>query len=183
MNYKEQLKAVFNKFIHLKNNIEVTIKAINADERYASDYKNNLIETEKRNAQVQQQELSKEAVGIILNAKNELLKGKKSMEKDQAFDIKLSNTLKIIESIGQDMNVEELQELVNPFKDDYQTMKILRRIFVKGDLKGIQEIFGIDKIDHNISMLNDLEKRIVNTFSGDIMKANTMALSIALELN
>ena len=81
------------------------------------------------------------------------------------------------------MNVEELQELVNPFKDDYQTMKILRRIFVKGDLKGIQEIFGIDKIDHNISMLNDLEKRIVNTFSGDIMKANTMALSIALELN
>ena len=57
-----------------------------------------------------------------------------------------------------------------------------RKIFVKNNLEGIQEIFGVDNIDHNINIIESLEKDISYVFTSDLENANSMKLSIAIEM-
>lgn len=182
MNYKEQLKGIIRKFNTLKEELKGKITEVRESEKYAVDYKETLVANLKQEYHLLQEQLANEALEVITAAKNEWLKGKGSIEKNQAFDIKLSNTISILTTIGEDMTVEELQELVLPFKEDYHTMKILRKLFLKGGIKGVNEIFGIDNIDHNIVILDDLQRNISHVLSGDLEQANTLSLVIAIDM-
>ena len=182
MGYINQIKAVITEFNQLKDWFTEQKEAIRKDERYSDGYKQTLMDMRKKDCWTTQEELSSRVIKIIEDAKNEILKGKKVGARDQAFDVKLSNALELLKTIGDSMTQEELMELVEPFKQDYYTMNLLRKVFVKGDIKGIQEIFGIDNIDHNVSALDELMKSINQVFRGDIEKADTMRLSITLKM-
>lgn len=182
MGYKEEIKKVIREFNALKETVRAKIDDINKSEKYAVDYKRVLAEQAKQECRATQEALCKKVTDIIESAKNEWLKGKAAAEKDQSFDVKLSNTLKILETVGDSMTVQELQVLVAPFKEDYYTMKILRKMFLKGNLKGVGEIFGIDNIDHNVSALDELQRNISYVFNRDIEQADTMRLLITLEM-
>ena len=182
MGYKEQLKKVIQQFNQLKDTAVTTIKSVRESNNFTAEYKDELIKVAKQDCVEQQDKLTKEALVIIEAARNEILKGKTAAEKDQSFDLKLSNALKIIGIVGPNMTVEELRTLIEPFQEDYHTMKILRNIFLKGGIKGVDEIFGYDTIDHNVSKLDELERYINQIFRGDIETTNTMKLSICLDM-
>lgn len=179
MNYKEKLKNILAQFNQLKANAESQIKQIRESQNYTSEYKNTLIDEVKQKARVTQDKLYKEAVEVITSAKNEILKGKKSANKDQAFELKLSNALSMLKTIGADMTVEEIKELINPFEDDYQTMQLLRKICLAVNIKNVSEIFGINVIDHNVKTLDELQRYIAG-LTGDIESINLMKASIAM---
>lgn len=182
MSKKSELKNVLKEFNELKSNLRTEITGINKSNMYSDEYKLELIKKAKQKAMFSQDELKVRALKIIEIAKQELLNKKGTMNKDNTFEVKLSNALKVLETIGADMTIEELKELVKPFCNDYYTMKMLRRIFSKYNLKGIQEIFGIDVIDHNLSSLESLEKDLSNILTSDIEKANIMKLIISIEM-
>lgn len=182
MGFKEKLKNILKEFNELKSDLRTEINDINKSNMYSEEYKLELIKKAKQKAMLSQDELKGKALKIIEIAKQELLNKKGTMNKDNTFEVKLSNALKVLETIGADMTVEELEELVKPFCNDYYTMKMLRRIFSKYNLKGIQEIFGIDVIDHNLSSLESLEKDLSNILTSDIEKANIMKLIISIEM-
>lgn len=182
MGYKEQLKKVIQQFNLLKETTTNQIKAIRNSANYTNEYKDQLIREVKANTIKQQEIITKEAREIIEAARNEILNGKTAAEKDQSFDLKLNNALKILEMVGADMTIEELQNLVEPFKEDYHTMKILRSIFLKGNIKGVNEIFGFDTIDHRVSKLDELDRYVSQTFKGDIETSNTMKILICLDM-
>lgn len=182
MNYKDKLKAILKQFNELKESTLAKSREIRNSDKYTDDYKRELIEGIKRECIKYQEDLCNQAIEIISNAKNELLKRKTAVNRDQAFDIKLNNTLSILNSVGKDMNVKELEELINPFKEDYFTMKILRRVFVSNELRGITEIFGFDTIDHNVGALEKLEREINKVLTGDIEQSNIMKLIIAIDM-
>jgi len=182
MGYKAKLKNIIQQFNQLKETAMNQIKAIRESQNYTSEYKDQLISIAKEDTIKHQNSIAKEALEIIEAAKNEILKGKTAAEKDQSFDLKLNNALKVLEMVGSDMTIEDLKNLIDPFKEDYHTMKILRSIFIKGGIKGIDEIFGCDTIDHRVSKLDELDRYIEQTFNGDIEIVNTMKLSICLDM-
>lgn len=180
MGYKEQLKQILSKFNALKNTVKKKIDDINQSDRYSQEYKAQLIQQAKDEAKAMQDQLTKDALKIIDDAKNKILGERTEVSKDQAYDLKLSNVLKILEMVGADMTVEELKDLVQPFEADYNTMKILRTIFAKGGMKGINEIFGYDTVDSRIRMLDELRDTISHAFFGDIDNADTLLVSVSL---
>ena len=180
MGYKEKLKQILNQFNLLKDTLKKKIDEISKSDKYSEEYKIQLINQAKEEVKATQDQLTKEAMKVIEDAKNKILGEKATVNKDQSFDLKLNNTLKILEMIGADLNLEELNALIQPFKDDYYTMKILRVIFVKGGMKGINEIFGYDTIDSRLQSLDELGRTISHVFFGDIESANTLQVSIAL---
>lgn len=182
MGFKEQIKNVLKDFNQLKNRYDLEKRNIKNNGMYSDEYKNELIKKTKLEFMKQQEYLKNEALNITCTTKQKLLNSKTRADKNQTFEVGLSNALKVLETVGADMETEELRELIEPFKKDYYTMKILRKIFVKNNLKGTQEIFGIDNIDHNISVIEALEKDISYVFNSDIEKANSMKLSIAIEM-
>lgn len=182
MGYIKEIKVVIREFNELRDSVKDKMETIRKEEKYSDDYKQTLLDNEKKSCRAIQEELSSKAIKIIEDAKNQLLKGKKVGVKDQAFDVKLSNALELLKTVGDSMTQEELMELVEPFRQDYYTMNLLRKIFVKGDIKGIQEIFGIDNIDHNVSALDELMMKVNQIFNKDIDQADTMRLLITLEM-
>lgn len=179
MNYKEKLKSILTQFNELKSSATSQIKQVRESDKYSVEYQRELIKEIKDKARVTQDKLCKEAIEIITGAKNEALKGKTSINKDQAFETKLSNALSILETIGNDMSIEELRELINPFKDDYYTMEILRKICLKKNINGVSELFGVNSIDKTIKVLNELAGYIA-ALTGDIESINLMKISIAI---
>lgn len=179
MNYKEKLKNILAQFNELKSSVEKQLKQIRESDKYTSEYKNELIDEVKQKAKATQDKLYREAVEAITEAKNEVLKGKKSINKDQTFELKLSNALNILKTIGTDMTAEELKELIKPFIDDYYTMELLRKVFTKENIKGVNDILGINVIDHNVKTLDELQNYIAG-LTGDIESINLMKVSIAM---
>lgn len=180
MGYKDQLKQILTQFNLLKDTLKKKIDEISLSQKYSEEYKIQLINEAKEEIKGTQEQLTNEALRVIEEAKNGILGEKTNASKDQSFDLKLNNTLKILEMVGADLDIEELNSLVQPFKADYYTMKILRVIFAKGMINGINEIFGYDNIDSRIQVLDDLGRTISHTFFGDIENANTLSVSIAL---
>lgn len=183
MRYVQQLKELLEKFNQLRENTINQIKFIRESNQYTLEYQQQLIRQVKAETKQEQEQLNKEAIEIIENARNEILKGKTSAEKDQSFDLKLNNTLKVLEMVGADMPVEELRVLIDPFKEDYHTMKILRRIFLRNGMKGIDEIFGYDTIDSRVESWDNLRNLVNQVFNSNIETANTMKISILLNMN
>lgn len=181
MGYKKQLSQVVKKFNALKELQKEKIKEIQESEIYAEAGKEEFIKQTREEAKSLQEEYKNEALGIIEAAKKATLARKKSVEKDQNFNIQLSNTLNILNTIGKDMSVEELKVLVEPFKEDYYTMQMLRKTVVNNEIKGQNEIFEKYNIDSDLEVLARVEKEISHAFFGDIEKANTMPVSIAME--
>ncbi len=182
MGFKEQIKNVLKEFNQLKNRYDLEKRNIKNNGMYSDEYKEELIKKTKLEFMKQQEYLKNEALNVTAITKQKLLSSKTKVDKDHTFEVALSNTLKILETVGADMDTEELRELINPFEKDYYTMKVLRKVFVKNNLEGTQEIFGIDNIDHNISIVESLEKDISYVFTSDIENANSMKLSIAIEM-
>ncbi|GLB33038.1 hypothetical protein LAD12857_49610 [Lacrimispora amygdalina] len=180
--FVEEIRKIIKEFNALRDNMKEKTASIMEDERYSIDFKRTLIEQEKYACKAIQVELISKAKKITEDAKNELLKGKTVGARDQAFDMKLSNVLQLLKTIGDSMTLEELTELVEPFRQDYYTMNLLRKVFVKGNIKGVMEIFGVDKIDHNVSAMDELMKHLSQEFNRDIEKADTMRLLITLEI-
>lgn len=181
MGYKKQLSQVVKKFNALKELQKERIKEIEESEMYAEAGKEEFIRQARQEAKSLQEEYKNEALGIIEAAKKETLSRKKSITKDQNFNIQLSNVLNILNTIGKDMLVEELKILVEPFKEDYYTMQMLRKTVANNQIKGQNEIFEKDNIDSDMEVLTRIEKEIPHVFFGDIDKANTMPVSIAME--
>lgn len=170
------------RFNGLQEEAKAKINSIRKDEKYSPEYIELLVKEAREQYNTKQEQIKHEIISVIAETKNELLAGKGAINKDQAFDIKLSNTISILKDIGHDMSTAELQELVNPFMGDYQTVQILRRLFRKYGLNDTTEIFGIDNIDHNVKLLEDLEKNINHVFSYDIEQVNPMTLSITISM-
>lgn len=183
MGYTQQLKTLLEKFNQLKETTVNQIKFIRESNQYTLEYQEQLIRQVKEETKQKQEQLSNEAIEIIENARNEILKDKTAAEKDQSFDLKLNNALKVLEMVGADMPVDELKVLMDPFKEDYHTMKILRQIFLKNGIKGIDEIFGYDTIDSRVESWNNLRNLVNQIFNGDIETANTMKINILLNMN
>lgn len=180
MGFKDKLKEIVKQFVQLKNDVRKEIDDIRKSSMYSEEYKEELIKQVKSKCENVQEQLKKEALSIIDEARNKVLSGKSSSDKNQEFEIKLNNTLTILNTVGADMELDELHEIIKPFKDDYYTMKILRKIFLKNNIEGVNEIFGIDMINHNIKMLEELARTISHAFHGDIESTNTMTVTIAL---
>lgn len=180
--FVEDIRKIIKEFNALREATKGKTASIMNDERYSDDFKRNLIAQEKQACKAIQEELISKAKKITEDAKNEQLKGKTVGTRDQAFDMKLSNVLQLLKTIGDSMTLEELTELVEPFRQDYYTMNLLRKVFVKGNIKGVMEIFGVDKIDHNVSAMDELMKHLSQEFNRDIEQADTMRLLITLEI-
>jgi mRNA-degrading endonuclease YafQ of YafQ-DinJ toxin-antitoxin module len=180
--FVEEIRKIIREFNALRDSMKEKTASIMSDERYSDDFKRSLIAQEKQNCKAIQDALISKAKKITEDAKNEQLKGKTVGTRDQAFDIKLSNALQLLKTIGDSMTPEELTELVEPFRQDYHTMNLLRRVFVKGNIQGVTEIFGIDRIDHNVSAMDEIMKHLSQEFNRDIEQADTMRLLITLEI-
>lgn len=180
--FVEEIRKIIREFNALRDSMKEKTASIMKDERYSDDFKRSLIAQEKQACKVIQDELISKAKKITEDAKNEQLKGKTVGTRDQAFDIKLSNALQLLKTIGDSMTLEELTELVEPFRRDYHTMNLLRRVFVKGNIQGVTEIFGIDRIDHNVSAMDEVMKNLSQEFNRDIDQTDTMRLLITLEI-
>lgn len=180
--FVEEIRKIIKEFTALREAMKGKTASIMKDERYSDEFKRSLIAQEKQACKAIQEELISKAKKITEDAKNEQLKGKTVGARDQAFDIKLSNALQLLKTIGDSMTLEELTELVEPFRQDYHTMHLLRRVFVKGNIQGVNEIFGIDRIDHNVSAMDEVMKSLSQEFNRDIDQADTMRLLITLEL-
>ena len=179
MGYKEKLKNILAQFNQLKANVNNQIKQVREGDKYTDEYQKELINEIKDKARVTQEKLYKEAIEVIKAAKNETLKGKTRIQKDQAFELQLNNTLKVLETIGSNMSIEELRELINPFQEDCYTMEILRKICLKKNINGITELFGINVIDKTVKVLDELQGYIA-ALTGDIENINLMKISIAM---
>lgn len=180
MGYKEQLKQIVNKINALKETIKKKKEEITKSEKYSEEYKILLIKEVKEEAKEMQEELTKEALKVIEEAKKQILSERTNVEKDINFNLNLNNTLKILEMVGADMRIEEVKTLVQPFEKDYQTMQILRHIFIKYEIKGIDKIFAKDTVDSRIEALENLSKTISHVFYGDIERIETLSIFIAL---
>ncbi|MDB2160468.1 hypothetical protein PMX22_11690 [Clostridium butyricum] len=181
MTYKEKLKQILTQFNLLKDTLKKKIDEISLSQKYSEEYKIELIKQAKEQIKDTQEQLTNEALKVIEEAKNKILGEKTNANKDQGFDLKLNNTLKILEMIGHDLDIETLNSLVHPFRDDYYTMKVLRTLFIaKGMTKGINEIFGNNTIDSRIQSLDELSRIISHSFFGDIENTDTLKVTIAL---
>ncbi|MFR0048475.1 MAG: hypothetical protein ACLRWO_18330 [Clostridium butyricum] len=181
MTYKERLKQILTQFNLLKDTLKKKIDEISLSQKYSEEYKIELIKQAKEQIKDTQEQLTNEALKVIEEAKNKILGEKTNANKDQGFDLKLNNTLKILEMIGHDLDIETLNSLVHPFRDDYYTMKVLRALFIaKGMTKGINEIFGNNTIDSRIQSLDELSRIISHSFFGDIENTDTLKVTIAL---
>lgn len=181
MGYKKQLSQVIKKLNALKELQKNKINEIKESGKYSEEGKAEFIRLAREEVKGQQEEFKNEALRIIETAKNATLSRKKSVTKDQNFNIQLSNALTVLNTVGKDMSVEELKVLVEPFKEDYYTMQMLRKTVINNDIKGQNEIFEKDNIESDLEVLEEIEKEIPHTFFGDIDQANTMKLSIAME--
>lgn len=180
MGYKQQLQGIIKKFNSLQDIQKSKIKQVKESDKYSDEYKQELIRGYNQETKELQGQYRDEALGVIKAAKDNVLSKKKSIDKDQNFNIQLSNALNILNTIGSSMPKEELKVLIEPFKEDYYTMNILRGIAAENDIKHRIEIFGADNIKENISALEAIEKVIPNTFDADIENASTMKVSIAM---
>lgn len=180
MRYKQQLSQVIKKFNDLKEAQKEKIKEIQESEIYAEVGKKEFIKQVREEAKNIQEEYRNEALGIIEAARKETLSRKKSITKDQNFNIQLSNALTILNTVGRDMSVEELKVLVEPFKEDYYTIQMLRKTVISNEIKGQNEIFERDTINSDLEVLATVEKEISHAFFGDIDKVNTMPVLIAM---
>lgn len=180
MGYKKQLTQIIKKFNTLKELQKEKIKEIQQSEMYAEAGKEEFIRQAKEEAKGLQEEYKNEALGIIEAARKATLARKKSVTKDQNFNIQLSNALNILNTIGKDMPADELKILVEPFKEDYYTVNILRCTAANNYIKGLTDIFGNDGIQENIQSLEEIQRAVNTSFTNDIDKANTMPVSIAL---
>lgn len=180
--FVEEIRKIIREFNALRDSMKEKAASIMQDERYSDDFKRSLIAEEKQACKAIQDELISKAKKITEDAKNDQLKGKTVGARDQAFDIKLSNALQLLKTIGDSMTLEELTELVEPFRQDYHTMNLLRKVFVKGNIQGVMEIFGIDRIDHNVSTMDEVMRNLSQEFNRDIEQADTMRLLITLEI-
>lgn len=180
MGYKKQLSRVIRKFNTLKEVQKKKIKEIQQSEMYAEAGKEEFIKQTKEEAKILQEEYKNEALGIIEAAKKSTLSRKKSITKDQNFNIQLSNALNILNTIGKDMPVDELKILVEPFKEDYYTVNILRSTAANNNIKALADIFGSDGIQEDIQALEQIERAVNTSFTNDIDRTNTMPVSIAL---
>ncbi|WP_294395277.1 hypothetical protein [uncultured Clostridium sp.] len=181
MGYKKQLSQVIKKLNALKELQKNKINEIKESGKYSEEGKAEFIRLAREEVKGKQEEFKNEALRIIETAKNATLSRKKSVTKDQNFNIQLSNALTVLNTVGKDMSVEELKVLVEPFKEDYYTMQMLRKTVINNDIKGQNEIFEKDNIESDLEVLEEIEKEIPHTFFGDIDQANTMKLSIAME--
>lgn len=78
------------------------------------------------------------------------------------------------------MPVDELKILVEPFKEDYYTVNILRSTAANNNIKALADIFGSDGIQEDIQALEQIERAVNTSFTNDIDRTNTMPASIAL---
>lgn len=150
---------------------------------YAEDYKKQLIEKAKVEYDNQKADMINSAAGLINSAKQKLLDSKKPIVKDLAFELRLNNTLKTIELAGKDMGKDELKTLVEPFKDDYGTMKSLFHIFRSQgmDTDDIIPNNGkdyLDGIDYQVKDLEDKGHSILDGLKYD----NSLGMSIAVSM-
>lgn len=180
MNYKKQLSQVIRQFNALKEAQKNKIKEIKESEVYSDLGKKELIQSVREEAKSVKESFKNEALGIIEAARKVTLSRKKSVTKDQNFNIQLSNVLTILNTVGKDMSVEELKVLVEPFKEDYYTMQMLRKTVINNEIKGQNEIFEKDTINSDLEVLSKVENEISHAFFGDIDKVNTMPVLIAM---
>lgn len=181
MGFKTQLSQVIKKLNALKEFQKEKIKEIQESEMYAEVGKKEFINKIREESVTLQEEYKNEALGIISAAKKSTIGRKRSIPKDQSFNVQLSNALTILNTVGKDMTTEELKVLVEPFRKDYYTMQMLRKTLVNNDIKGQNEIFERDTINSDLEVLDQIEKEVSRVFWGDIEKINTMSLSIAME--
>ncbi len=180
MGYKQQLSQVIKKFNILQDTQKSKIKGIKESDKYSDEYKRELINGCKQEAKSLQYQYKDEALGVIKAARENILSKRKSVDKDQNFNVQLSNAINILNTIGSDMPIDELKVLIEPFKEDYYTMNILRSMATKNNIKDSDKIFGVDNINSSLNALDELERVIPSAFSGDIESTSTMKAAIAI---
>lgn len=182
MNYKEQLKQQIRLFNELKEQVKTKIESIRQDRQYSEEYKHELIQKETADCKAKQEEIAAEAIRIIQAAKQSILAEKTQVEKNGDFELSLSNALRFLDMLKENISTEDLKHLVNPFKGDYATMQLLESVCRNYNIKNVDEVFPHNVIEQRIALWEEIERFVNPAFTRDILEANTMPLTIALDM-
>lgn len=177
MGLKAELKQIVGLYNSVKKDTEDKIQAIKNDGRYSEEYKQDLIKAENGKLENHRIDLNNRAAEIVNKVKSRLVGSKKPIEKDLSFELRLNNTLKTIELAGKNMNTEELSQLVEPFKDDYVTMRSLFNIFRELGIN-TDGVIPVDGVESQINSIEALSKDFLDSLRhGDNMR---MSISLAM---
>lgn len=177
MGIKSDLNLTLKNYTQIKIMADENINKFQKSERYSEDYKNQLIAEEKAKFAYQKEEIRKSIVELIDKNKKKLEDSRKPIVKDLAFELRLNNVLKIIEIAGKDMGQNELRDLVEPFKDDYGTIKSIDRILRAQGINST-EVIPMDGVDYNISELDKTGSSLLHSIYTD----NALGMAIAVSM-
>lgn len=138
--------------------IDEQIKALRQSTIYTKEYKNEMI---KQLEQEKEQGLkaidtmfNKQLKEIIAEEKTSILSevAVKSETKPADYQIQVANALKFIETVGKSLTDKQLSEMLEPFKNDMQTMQLFNQV-----VEGIfPETRGITRADGKGEGIKDI---------------------------
>lgn len=176
MGLKTDIKGYLLKIDVFKNVRDEKVKEIKKSEVYAEEYKKELIKKENDTYTNAKAEIRNSIVKCISDSKQKLIDKKKPIVKDLAFELRLNNALKTIELAGKSINKEDLQQLVEPFKDDYTTTKSLFNIL---SAQGIntEGIIQPDDINGKVDLIQTLERDFLDALDHDLSLQTSIGVS------
>lgn len=176
---RKKLEEIIAKYRELFYDTDSRLKAIQREEIYSDEYKKVLDQKVIAEFSANQAELREQVMLLIKGERDVIADKQKVTDHGPEYDLKLNNTLKVLELALSDMSDKEISSLIDPFKDDYTTMQILRRILQK---EGKDELIPLDYTLSMIPALNELENQVNKVFSRPYSQNDStlMTLTIAM---
>lgn len=183
MGLKTDLKQIIRVYGEHENNIKKKIDDIKKDEKWSDEYKKRLIENVKKSGIEGKRKMYEAAIKSINDYKENLLNSRRPIKKDYAFELRLNNALKMVELAGKEMKPEELTRIVEPFKEDFGTMQMLRHVFNAQGIKS-HEIIPLDNIDSQIEKIDYVGKIVAHCLHPEVEPEGTekLSMSVAVEM-
>jgi hypothetical protein len=126
---KKRIKAAIEAYKKENKELKEQIDAWKKDTIYSNEYKQTNIE--KLQEKLKENNIKhKEEVKSILAEEKKTVFGEPAT-KPADYQVQISNALKFIELAGDTLNEERAIKILEPFKDDYETMKLFQDVVTK----------------------------------------------------
>ncbi|MDU1412693.1 MAG: hypothetical protein E6929_07755 [Clostridium sp.] len=164
MSKKNNFKILLEGFRDFAESKYNQIEEINKSKNYTDEGKVELTTKLQNEVMSQASSVRKKALEILDGAKSEISSLNKVKTDDEAYQLKLANTIKLIEYGADELKNEELSQLVEAFRDDRVSAIALRGALKKAnvDIVSINSVLPLNSRLDDISFIEGIKNNINN---------------------
>ncbi|MGI2295118.1 hypothetical protein [Paenibacillus sp. GXUN7292] len=178
---RKHIEYFINEYRKLIDQTHEESTALKVDARYTTEYKVELLKQVIERFDAKREGYLTHINSQIEQQRKIIADRQQLVDRGADYDRKFGNALKVLELTMYDMTDQEIINLVEPFKGDYHTMNILRRVLQKSKKEDLIPVdFAMNQLT---AALIEIERTTQDAFTAPFEQSGTALTKVSIAMH